>query len=320
MQFWDQQRTLHLFVLVIGFIITASSAGSNNPTPQMNLMDLSGKCVGFVGTGKISSCLVRGFASAPHPHTPSRIIISPRNEAKAQILKRDFPTLVEIATSNEQVVAEADVVFIGLLPGVARDILPTLPFGGKESSKLIISMMAAVDLAEIISLTKVSSDKIVRTVPLPSCARRDGPILVHPNLPIFNSLLNIIGTPVACETEVEMKPLICLTGHISSFFELMRTTEKFMVDQGVEQNTARAYVSSFYSSLSKATEPNVTSESLADMSIEARTPGGINEQAMRILGAGPHFQCQTSSLEAVLRRLTGQEVYVPLSALEKESE
>jgi len=277
-------------------------------------MDLSTQCVGFVGTGKISSCLVRGFAGAGAPSRPRRILVSPRNEDKARALASEFPGLVEIARDNAQVVSESDVVFIGLLPAVARSELPTLPFGGAEGGKLVVSMMAAVDIEEMKSLTGVPADRIVRTVPLPSSARREGPILVHPKLPRFDELLSVVGTPVGCATEEEMKPLICLTGHISSFFELMRTTQAFMESEGVDEATARLYVSSFYSSLARATE--LSHESLADMAVEARTPGGINEQCMRILAApsSQHFSMQQQSLAAILRRLRGQEVYIPLSA------
>lgn len=281
-------------------------------------MDVSGKCIGFVGTGKISSCLVRGFASAPGSGRPRRIVVSPRNADKALALKAEFPDLVEIAADNAAVVAAADIVFVGLLPAVAREVLPQLPFGGAEGSKLVISMMVAIDITEVLSLTGVPADRAVRTVPLPSAARREGPILTHPKLPQFEALLSLVGTPVCCATEAEMKPLACLTGHISSFFELMRTTEDFMVTEGVHADTARLYVSSFYSSLAHATELSQHEATLGEMAHEAKTPGGINEQCMRIMegsaasGLG-HFETQRSSLGAILRRLRGQEVYVPLA-------
>jgi pyrroline-5-carboxylate reductase len=277
---------------------------------KAGIMDIRDKCLGFVGTGKISSCLVRGFATAPHTGKPRRIVISPRNEEKAKALKSEFPELVEIASDNAAVVEAADIVFVGLLPGVARDVLPTLPF--TSGSKLVISMMAAVDMAEVLILTGLSQSNVVRTVPLPSAARREGPIVMHPQSPLFESLLSIVGTPVPCSTEAEMKPLVCLTGHISSFFELMRTTQAFMETEGVSADTSRLYVSSFYSSLAHAAE--LSNEYFEDMAIEARTPGGINEQCMRIMQTSEHFHTQTETLSAILRRLRGQEVYVPLSA------
>ena len=273
--------------------------------------ELSSKTLGFVGTGKISSCVVRGYCTAPSPHRPLKVLLSPRSADKAAALKAEFPDLVEIASCNEDVVSESDIVFIGLLPKVAREILPTLPFGGEGSKKLVISMMAAIMIEEMRSLVAVPAEQLVRTVPLPSSARREGPILSHPQNAACEEVLKVVGTPVACKLETEMTPLVCLTGHISPFFELMRTTEKFMTDQGVSPGEARQYVSSFYSALANGTVETVGKESLEEMTEEAATPGGINEQALEYLQGTDHFELQTASLTKILLRLQGKETYVP---------
>lgn len=277
----------------------------------MSMMELTTKTLGFVGTGKISSCVVRGYCNAPHPYRPKAVLLSPRSADKAAALKAEFPDLVEIASCNEDVVRDADVVFIGLLPKVAREILPTLPFGGNDSKKLVISMMAAIMIEEMRTLVAVPADQLVRTVPLPSSARREGPILSHPQNVACEEVLRVVGTPVACKLETEMTPLVCLTGHISPFFELMRTTEKFMTDQGVAPGEARQYVSSFYSALANATVETVGKESLEEMTEEAATPGGINEQALEYLQGTDHFELQTASLNKILLRLQGKETYTP---------
>ena len=278
---------------------------------NMTTADLASKTLGFVGTGKISSCVVRGYCTMPTSNRPKKVLLSPRNADKASILKAEFPDIVEISTCNDDVVSGSDVVFIGLLPKVARDVLPTLPFGGKDSKKLVISMMAAIMIEELRSLVDVPIDQIIRTVPLPSSARREGPILSHPQNDACEEVLRAVGTPVACKLETEMTPLVCLTGHISPFFELMRTTETFMTDQGVSPQEARQYVSSFYSALANATVENVGKESLEEMTEEAATPGGINEQALEYLQGTDHFELQTASLNKIMLRLQGKETYIP---------
>ena len=214
------------------------------------------KVFGFVGCGKISSAVARGYCLGLGTTLvrPKRVIVSPRNEEKSQRLLEEYPDIVTIAASNEEVVSLSDVVFIGLLPQVAREVLPQLPF---RANQLIISMMAAVDIEEVLTLVRMPRSRVVRTVPLPSNSQRTGPILVHPsgNTEV-EALLAVIGKPVVCHTEAEMKPLIALTGHISSFFELQRRSQQWMVDQGVENDTARSYVSSFYSSLAGAADSN----------------------------------------------------------------
>jgi len=122
------------------------------------------------------------------------------------------------------------------------------------------------------------------------------------------SVLEIVGTPVSCQDESEMKPLVCLTGHISSLYELMRTSETFMTANGVGATAARTFVSAFYSSMAANTE--VSDHSLADMAEEAATPGGINEQGLDFLrNDTQHFQNQTASLNQVYDRLLGKTTY-----------
>lgn len=221
---------------------------------KMSSFDLSDKCVAFLGCGKISSALCRGLASidSNNINRPKKIIVSLRSREKSQILSTQFPELVEVCEDNSDLVRKADVVFIGLLPAVARAELPNLPF---RDGQLIISMMAAIDYSEIRSLLPVSNKHdIVRTVPLPSAARRTGPILMFPKHNTILSLLEILGTPIVCSDENEMKPMIALTGHISSFYELMKVNQDFMVSHGIDSHSARSFITSFYSSLSAGAE------------------------------------------------------------------
>ena len=274
--------------------------------------DISSLTLGFLGCGKISSCMVRGYASAPGSQRPVRILVSRRSEEKSAALAAEFPDLITIC-ENEKLVEQSDVVFIGLLPPVARQLLPNLPWSTpapslEGSQKLIISMMAAVGIEELRSLVNIDHSRLVQTVPLPSTARRSGPILVYPSIASCISILDIVGTPVGCEREAEMRPLVSLTGHISSFFKLMQTSEQFMIDNGVGAEIARKFVSAFYASCATATE--VSHHSLEEMAFEAATPGGLNEQAMGLLTSGEHFNAQRQSLQQVYDRLMGKFVYV----------
>lgn len=209
-------------------------------------MDLSEYKIGFLGCGKISSALCRGFASMDVTKRPKKLLVSRRSEDKSSALARSYPDLVIVCDSNEDIVQQCDVVFIGLLPQVARAELPKLQFGEK---KLVISMMAAVGYDETKQLVSIDEKRLVRTVPLPSAARRSGPIVMYPPNSDAEQLLYTIGTPVVCTTEAQMKPMIAVTGHISSFFELMRTSEEFLTNQGVLYFLIKAHSSCFINTI-----------------------------------------------------------------------
>mgnify|MGYP003973886999 CR=1 FL=1 len=246
-------------------------------------MDLSGKTLGFVGCGKIGSAVARGFARVGSSG-PKAILVSPRSKDKAEALKAEFPDLVTICQDNESVVSGADIVFYGLLPDVARTELPNMPY---RSDQIIISMMAAIDYAETLALSKgiVPAQNIVRTVPLPSAAKRSGPILMHPPNTIAEGILNNVGTCVACVEEAEMKPMICLTGHISPFFELQRVSQEFMVANKVDAAAAKKFTAAFYQSLANAAASS--EDSFGELRDEAATPGGLNQQVLYSIGIHP---------------------------------
>jgi len=73
--------------------------------------------------------------------------------------------------------------------------------------------------------------------------------------------------------------------------------------QGVDSDTARAYVAAFYSSLAAAAEGSA--EPLAALRDEAATPGGLNEQSLTFLGQSAHFALHVDSLQGILDRLNG---------------
>lgn len=191
---------------------------------------LSNQTIGFVGCGKISSAVCRGYATLSEEKRPKKILVSARSRDKSSALLNDFPSLVEVLENNEDIVAQSNIIFIGLLPGVAKEVLPTLPF---KPNQLVISMMAAIDYESLVSLiSSIPRERIVRTIPLPSCAYHEGPILLYPALPEAISVLNQISTAVECKNEKEMLPMISITCHISTFYELMKKSQDFLIDNG----------------------------------------------------------------------------------------
>lgn len=211
---------------------------------------MDAKTIGFLGCGKISSAVCRGFATCTTP--PRKIFVSLRSIEKSEALKRDFPDLIEVIDDNNKIAELSDVLFIGLLPNVAEEVLPQLPL---TPQKLIISMMAAIDYSKTLQLlSQIPADRIVRTVPLPSATRRSGPIIMFPGQSEAEEILRFVGTPIVCEEEAKMKPMISVTGHISSFYELMRTTQSFLSEKGVQEETALQFVKAFYSSLASGAE------------------------------------------------------------------
>ncbi|MFC6584928.1 NAD(P)-binding domain-containing protein [Sulfitobacter aestuariivivens] len=115
--------------------------------------------IGFIGTGEIAGYMVRGLAGRGH-----QIRVSARNAQKAAALAKEVAG-VEVA-ENAEIVARSDVVFLCLMAGVARDVLPTLPF---RADQAVVSVMTDMPLAALHELCAPAVD-IACTIPLSAIA------------------------------------------------------------------------------------------------------------------------------------------------------
>ncbi len=77
--------------------------------------------LGLIGTGKIGSAIITGYCSE-NGWSPEHVYISTRSESKAKKLKDAFPSKISVEESNQAIVDQSDVIFVGLLPHVAREV------------------------------------------------------------------------------------------------------------------------------------------------------------------------------------------------------
>lgn len=77
--------------------------------------------IGLLGTGKIGSAVVSGFCSA-NGWQPRHVTVSARTKSKADALVARFPDRISIGATNQEIVDSSDVIFIGLLPNVAKEV------------------------------------------------------------------------------------------------------------------------------------------------------------------------------------------------------
>ncbi|EEY66336.1 uncharacterized protein PITG_03900 [Phytophthora infestans T30-4] len=254
--------------------------------------------LGLLGTGKIGSAVFSGFCSE-NGWQPKHALVSARTKAKAEALVAKFPSRVSIGASNQEIVDKSDVIFIGLLPNVAREELPKLSFAGKK----VVSMMATIPYDELLQLVKLPTESVVRSVPLPAAAKRAGPILAYPDNAFARDLFAQIGTPVMVTEEAEITKLTGITALISFFYATCDTTQKWCVNNGVGDQASRDYIASFFHAL--ATAGAESNEGFGEMADEAATSGGLNEQVHRALQGNGGYELVADQLDAIFKRLSG---------------
>ena len=251
--------------------------------------------IGFIGTGNIAAAVATGLCTCEAP--PARVLVSPRNAAKAAALARAFPQ-VEVAASNQAAADGAETVVLAVLPQDAAAILNEVAFRPEQR---VVTLLALTPLAAARDLVAPAAD-VVRALPLPSAARRVGPIVVYPGAPWAMDLFAPIGTVLAAQSERELNVLWALTALIAPYYTLIAEGAGWAVHAGVAAPTAGRYLASMFHALGLlATE--VEDGDFTPVLAEAATRGGLNEQAAREIRAAGGFEAFLGALDSILARL-----------------
>jgi len=253
--------------------------------------------IGFVGTGNIAAAVVGGLCTATEP--PERVLVSPRNAEKAAALAARFP-MVAVAPDNQAVVDGSDCVFMAVRPPLAEAVLPPLRL---RPDHKVISLMAAVPLATLGRLVRPATD-IVRAVPLPTAARHIGPIALFPDDGDAAALFGRIGTAVPVDDERLFDALCTVTAVAAAQYALLGRVADWLAAQGVEKRAAIRYVAAiaqaFAADAGKAEEHGFPA-----LIEEVATPGGMNEQVLRMLTEADWFAAVDPALDTILARYRG---------------
>src|SRR3954451_3782617 len=97
--------------------------------------------LGFIGGGKLASLVIMGLVRAGFC-PPRSIIVAEPNEQARLSLERDVG--INVTAQNAEVARAADILFVGVKPGVVLPVLRDLPDQG--NGRLIISLAAGVRL------------------------------------------------------------------------------------------------------------------------------------------------------------------------------
>ena len=115
--------------------------------------------IGFIGLGNMGASLAKAVLQAK---TGDDILLANRSQAKVDAFIANFGGQ---ASSNEEIFAEADVIFLGVKPAQFSDLLSQYQtILEKRESLLLISMAAGLTLEKLASLLP-SQHRIIRMMP-----------------------------------------------------------------------------------------------------------------------------------------------------------
>ena len=281
-QFHTHSRAAHSAILLLA-LLTMSSV----PPAKY----------GFVGVGTMSSAIVRGLCTLDQP--PPSIVLSPRGAEKSAALAKEFGSIVSVAASNQEVVDQCDVIFIGVLPKQTEEVVRALNF---KASQTVCSLVSTAPMALLQECcAPVAKDQVVRAIPLPPVAKHHGACIMTPRHPRIMKLFDALGTCVAVETEEMMKKMMPVTCLMGQFYAQQRATHQWLVRQGVDGEQAAKWTGAVFHCVSYDTA-HATAHTFDEL-VDEQTPGGLNEQVLRELTDAGSWTALQDAMDGCLARI-----------------
>jgi len=163
-------------------------------------MDSQTHQLGFIGAGKLAGSVIRGLVLAGFC-SPSKIIASEPNEQARNALVND--TAINVTTDNNQVVRDAEVVFIAVKPGMVVPVLRELRQALKD--KVVVSLAAGIRFE---SMEKVAHARWLRALtntPSAICraatALAKGPRATGNDVALVQKIFEAVGLVVEVDEE-----------------------------------------------------------------------------------------------------------------------
>ena len=253
--------------------------------------------IGILGTGTISSALVRGFCTDRKRSGECRFFLSPRNAEKAAALAEAFPGLVTVCSNNQEAVDRSEWVFLTVLPPQGREVLTSLTFRPEHK---ILTIMSDHSVTRVREWTGPVS-KIIRMVPLPFAAMHIGPIAVYPHDPETEELFAPLGNVIPVERENELSVISAETAVMSAFYHLIYDTVSWGEEHGLPKEASLEYMTSFFEALSVKAR-NAENGDVYALAYEM-TPGGLNETALKAILGRDGFGIWREALDIIWERL-----------------
>ncbi len=250
--------------------------------------------LGFIGCGTITAAIITGLTAAGHDET---IVVSPRNAEIAGHLAHRF-SHVKIAASNQDVLDRCDIAVVAVRPQVVAEVLAELTF---RPDHQVISLVAAVSLDYLRGAT-APAQSVVRAVPLPMVARRQGPTALYPGGGVAKAIFDRLGTAIELDDEAAFATFTAATAMMASYFRFAGAAANWMETQGIGAAQSNAFIRQMFSGLAATglETPGLSLEALAD---DHETKGGLNEQVRIFLQGEGVFGAVAQGLDAVQARL-----------------
>ena len=222
--------------------------------------------LGVLGTGTIATAVVHGIAGDINGDgLYHQITISPRNKANAEALAAQYDN-VTIA-ENQQVIEASDVIFLGLMPDVARAILPELNF---KDGQIVISFIADLTLDDVGGMVAPAEAKALM-LPFPNIAHGNSVIPMIGDEAMVAEIFAPKNSLTVLKDQDEMNAILCAQAVLSPAVKMVKDAAIWLEENGVEMARGEPFLRMLVAS-------NLTQTATPELLDALNTEGGYNQR------------------------------------------
>lgn len=256
--------------------------------------------LGFLGAGAIVNAMVDGFCTRAD-EVPYPIIVSDMREEACQKLCDKYPARVTAAKSLQECVDNSDWVVIAVWPEAGEQVVRSLRF---RPDHKVINVMFDKTVEEIKTWMNCEVDTMLHMIPGTYLSFYPGPIVQCPQTPEAAEIFGRIGKIVAVDSRYHAAVFGALTGLFAPIFAVMdHVIDWAVLEEGVPEDAATQFATNMFAAVCQEAcgKDRAGVHTMATVS----TPGGINMQALDLLGKAGAFEAWVETLKPIMVRTAG---------------
>jgi len=259
--------------------------------------------LGFIGAGKLAGSVIRGLVRAKFC-PPGEIIASEPNEQTRAALEREAGTV--LTTENAEVAEKANLVFVGVKPGMVLGVLGEIASG--LENKLVISLAGGVRISNMEKVANARFMRALTNTPSAICRAATGIArgnrTTNEDVDLAKKIFGAIGVVVeVAESQIDI--VTALSGSGPAFvYTIIDALAKGGAKLGLADDVSTPLaIQTVLGAAELMRETKMSAEDLVKMVV---TPSGTTAAGLAVMEKMKTSESLIAAVEAATRR--GQEM------------
>lgn len=260
--------------------------------------------LGFIGGGNMASALIGGLIKNDRVEAQNIFVFEPNDEQAAKLTDQ---FKIQLASNNENLIEQVDIVVLAIKPQVLRSVLRLLKESFKAKRPLIVSIVAGIRSASIENWLD-GNYAVIRVMPNTPSLVGAGASGLYATKGVSDQqkvsaeeLLGAVGEFAWVENEADIDAITALSGSGPAYFMLfINALIGAARARGLDSDTAKQLAVATAAGAAKLVASS--DQSVQTLIDNVSSPNGTTEQALKSFNSNNLSGIVAEAFEAAHRR------------------